>query len=426
MALYSFFYDLALSTEFVNLLDSGSSVEGKVDKESRFLTKKKSKSYYVISYDKTILQHSLYKSLGLFRSVIVNKEDRVVSFSPPKSILAETFISANPVIDNQKIVVEDFIEGTMINVFFDPSIGLTGTWQIATKNVVGAETVFYKGGQTFAAMFLEAAHYSNLFIELLDRRLCYSFVLQHPGNRIVVPFNNPALYLVQVYEIRQKDDAGSIKVFPLDMYFISQLEAWSATRVLFPKRYDSYSDYASIIHTFASMNTPYQILGVVIKNLENGERCKIRNPNYEQVRLLRGNQPKLQYLYLSLRKEGKIKDYLQYYPEHKPEFSGFRDHLHLYTTTLHENYIDCFVKKEKHVLDYPEEYRKHMNTLHRHWLNELREKKQAITKREVIDYINSLHPSQIMYVLNYNLVRRGVDFLNADVHDGDMDMDVVL
>jgi hypothetical protein len=424
MSLYTFLYDLALSTEFIKLLEVDGKEDNKdnEDKETRFLTKKKSKAYHVISYDKTILQHSLYKSLGLFRSVIVNKEGRVVSFSPPKSIVAETFISANSVIDNEKIIVEEFVEGTMINVFFDPSIGVTGTWQIATKNVVGAETAFYKGGKTFSTMFLEAAHYSNLFIELLDRGLTYSFVLQHPGNRIVVPFNNPALYLVQVYEIQQNDDATSIKVFPLDMRLVSQMDCWMATRVLFPKRYDSYTDYAIVIHTFASMNTPYQILGVVVKNMENGERCKIRNPNYEQVRLLRGNQPKLQYLYLSLRKEGKIKDYLQYYPEHKPEFSGFRDHLHLYTTTLHQNYIDCFVKKEKHVLDYPDEYRKHMNSLHRNWLNELREKKQAITKREVIDYVNSLHPSQIMYVLNYNMVRRGVDFLNAEVDD----MDVVL
>ena len=409
MSMVPFFYDLSLCKEFMDVLKSDDTND---EFEARFLEKKKSKSYHVITYDKSVLQYSLYKSIGIFRSVIVNKENHVVCFSPPKSIVAETFITANPVIDNQKIIVEEFVEGTMINVFFDPAIGLTGTWQIATKNVVGAETVFYKGGKTFAAMFLEAAQYSNLFIELLDRRFCYSFVLQHPENRIVVPFQNPALYLIQVYEMVQKDELGSIHVLSLDMSMLSQLDCWKTTRVLFPKRYDTYTDYTSVINAFASMNTPYTVLGIVIKNMETGERCKIRNPNYEQVRLLRGNQPKLQYLYLSLRKEGKIKEYLQYYPEHKNDFSGFRDHLHLYTTTLHQNYIDCFVKKEKHLLEYPEEYKKHMNALHRIWLNELREKKEAITKQRVIEYMNSLHPSQVMYVLNYNLVRRGVDFLN--------------
>ena len=408
MSMVPFFYDLSLSKDFMDVLNSD---ETNDEFDARFLGKKKSKSYYVITYDKSVLQHSLYKSIGIFRSVIVNKENHVVCFSPPKSIVAETFITANPVIDNQKIIVEEFVEGTMINVFFDPAIGLTGTWQIATKNVVGAETTFYKGGKTFAAMFLEAAQYSNLFIELLDRRFCYSFVLQHPENRIVVPFQNPALYLIQVYEMVQKDELGSIHVLSLDMSMLSQLDCWKTTRVLFPKRYEDYTDYNTVINAFASMNTPYTVLGIVIKNMETGERCKIRNPNYEQVRLLRGNQPKLQYLYLSLRKEGKIKEYLQYYPEHKNDFSGFRDHLHLYTTTLHQNYIDCFVKKEKHLLEYPEEYKKHMSALHRIWLNELRETKEVITKQRVIEYMNSLHPSQVMYALNYNMVRRGVDFL---------------
>ena len=61
------------------------------------------------------------------------------------------------------------------------------------------------------------------------------------------------------------------------------------------------------------MNTSYHIQGVVIKT-DDGARYKFRNPNYEHVRHLRGNQPKLQYQYLVLRQSGKVKEYLQYYP----------------------------------------------------------------------------------------------------------------
>jgi hypothetical protein len=234
--------------------------------------------------------------------------------------------------------------------------------------------------------------------------------------------NSPLLSLDSEQQQYEQPEHYEIKVYPLDMAILSQMDCWKTTRIMFPKIYTQYKDYTSVINTFASMNTPYNILGIVVKNKENGERCKIRNPNYEQVRLLRGNQPKLQYLYLSLRKEGKLKEYLEFYPENKNEFSAFRDHLHLYTETLHQNYINCYVKKEKPADEYPEEYKKHMKTLHKKWLDELREQKQAVTKRVVIDYIHTMHPSQIMYALNYNLVRRRVDFLKADADN----MDVVL
>ena len=46
------------------------------------------------------------------------------------------------------------------------------------------------------------------------------------------------------------------------------------------------------------MNTNYNTLGFVLINKVTGERAKIRNPVYEQVRQLRGNQPKLQFQYL--------------------------------------------------------------------------------------------------------------------------------
>ena len=68
----------------------------------------------------------------------------------------------------------------------------------------------------------------------------------------------------------------------------------------------------------------YKNMGYVISGIDekthNPIRTKLRNYNYELVRKLRGNQPKLQFRYLMLHKEGKIKAYLEYYPEHKDIF----------------------------------------------------------------------------------------------------------
>lgn len=369
-------------------------------------------SYKVIRYDKELLNTDLINSYGLCRSVIANADNNVICFAPPKSIAADVFIHKFPNPDSN-IIAEEFVEGTMINVFWDNKIGLTGGWEIATRNTVGATSCFYKSAnsKTFRDMFLQAAKENNLILELLNPNFCYSFVLQHPENRIVVPFKNPRLYLVSAYYI-ENSDQYNVKVYQIESSELRKM-IWFNANIHFPEIY-SFTSYTELIKTYASMNTSYNILGVVLYNTLTGERSKIRNPVYEQVRSLRGNQPKLQYQYIHLRKEGKIRDFLKYYPENKKEFSRFRDQIHLFTNTLFANYIDCYIKKKNPLATFSEQYRTHMFTLHQKYINELREKKLFITNTIVINYVNNLHPSLLMYCLNYQMRKRNIDYVEAD------------
>jgi hypothetical protein len=370
------------------------------------------KKYKVIRYDKNILSADLISTYGLCRSVIVNSENKVVSFSPPKSISTESFIRMNP--DKMtNIIAEEFVEGTMINVFWDNKIGLSGGWEIATRNTVGATSSFYKSKntKTFRTMFLEAATENNLLLDKLNPMYCYSFVLQHPENRIVVPFKKAQLYLVGMYFIDNRE-INNIRVYMIDMVEARQFN-WFNADIKFPQFYE-WNTYSDLIEKYASMNTSYDVLGVVIHNIKTGYRTKIRNPVYEQVRNLRGNQPKLQYQYLSLRKEGKVSDFLKFYPENKKDFSSFRDQLHLFTNTLFANYFSCYIKKEKPLLEFTEQYRTHMFNIHQKYMNELREKKLFVTNTVVINYVNELPTSLLMYCLNYQMRKRNVDYLKSE------------
>lgn len=367
--------------------------------------------YRVIRYDKHFLCVDLISTYGLCRSVVLNANNQVVGFAPPKSMTTESFINNYPENTNG-IQAEEFVEGTMINVFFDPFIGVTGSWEISTRNTVGATSSFFKSpsSKTFRQMFMEAASECKLDINKLDTNLCYSFVLQHPENRIVVPFVNPQLYLVGVYQINNHPDNITVNYYHAEEYkhFFGQL----GTTIKFPQIYE-FKKYSDLVEKYGSMNTSYDVVGVVIHNKETGERTKIRNPVYEQVRNLRGNQPKLQYQYLCLRKEGKVKDFLKFYPENKTEFSTFRDQVHLFTDTLYNNYVSCYIKKEKPLLEFSEQYRTHMFNIHQHYMNELREKKQFITNTLVQKYVNELHPSLLMYCLNFQMRKRRIDTIVA-------------
>ena len=80
--------------------------------------------------------------------------------------------------------------------------------------------------------------------------------------------------------------------------------------------------------------------------------------------MLKGNTPKIQFHYYCLRKNGLVRDFLQFYPEYKDEFRQLRRDMHIFTDTLYQNYIQCYIKKEK-VKEYPYNFKIHMFNLHK-------------------------------------------------------------
>ena len=105
---------------------------------------------------------------------------------------------------------------------------------------------------------------------------------------------------------------------------------------------------------------------------------------------------------------------MKFYPENKKEFSKFRDQIHLFTNTLYSNYVSCYIKKEKPLIEFTEQYRTHMFNIHQLYMNELREKKLFITNSIVQKYVNELHPSLLMYSLNFQMRKRNVDTIVVD------------
>jgi chemotaxis protein histidine kinase CheA len=312
----------------------------------------------------------------------------------------EDFVKSNPE-KNDNIVAEEFVEGTMINVFWDE---ITNNWELATRNTLGGKSCFYKNskGLTFRDMFLQTCMFVNLDINLLNPKYSYSFVLQHPSNRIVVSFENPALYLVEVYEICNIEENKSVNVFPLDMYFVRNMDVWKNTFVKFPQMYTQWNVYDDLKKTFANTTTPYTVLGFILKNKETNTRTKYRNPLYEIIRRMRGNVPNLQYQYLLLRKTGEVSVFLKYYPEYIKEFYSFRMCLHKFTNELYYNYNCCYIRKEKELKEFPENYRTHMFNIHKKYLEELKPNSLYVSNVVVINYVNMLDIPLQMYSINYN------------------------
>jgi hypothetical protein len=380
--------------------------------------------YKIIKYSKEVVNSLMktdfaeYLAISKFRSVIV-RNNKVVCFAPEKSLDYSYFVNAY---STENSWLEDYIDGTMINVFYD---NIKQTWEIATRSTVGGNIVFFNDVKnykyfdnnnyfkdyynlTFRSMFFEACNICNLDLNCLDEKYVYSFVLQHPFNRIVTPIVTPVIYLVKVYEIIHPIN-NVLSVNNLDQVTINEINIQSLlncppymflnSNIKFVNKYP-ITNFEEIKAYYGSGHAGYNCVGCFLYS-KDGTRSKIRNASYEEVRKLRGNQPKLQFNYLSLKQQNKVGEFLQYYPEHTVIFNKFKLALYHYTSNLFMNYISCFIRKEKPLKEYEFEYKSHMYKLHEKYKTELKPHNKIIDKKYVIDYVNALHPAQQMFIINY-------------------------
>jgi hypothetical protein len=107
-------YNLSEIPEFARLLNT--SVTDAEDNSPINVTNYSTKSnekYRIVRYNKNFLHKAQIGKYGLLRSVIINDANRVVCFSPPKSVPAEQFLNMYPLPnDDEKpkhIIAQDFI-----------------------------------------------------------------------------------------------------------------------------------------------------------------------------------------------------------------------------------------------------------------------------------------------------------------------------
>ena len=366
--------------------------------------------YLIVKYNKSRLNYSNYKTLGLWRSVILNKKTKkILAFSPPKSLSWLDFTQNNTVKD---CVITKFEEGTMINLFYDKDVG---DWEISTKSSIGGRYKYFKESpKTFRSMFLEAMNYTGLEFNMLNPDYCYSFVLQHPENRIVVLHKKMKLILTNIYQFQDMN----VYEQPISIQYISDGESierdvMGDILTSLQKKYETGEHtWEEIYNSNQRMDIEYTNVGIQVYNKITGYRTKLRNPSYEQVKFLKGNSPKLQFQYYNLRQADKVKEFLAYYPEYKIEFSRLRSELHRWTRQLCILYRECFINKKKPLREFAHQFKPHMFHLHKLYLEELRTEGNYVSLNEVIKYVNSLHPAKLMYAINFPHRKNTIDIIH--------------
>jgi hypothetical protein len=305
----------------------------------------------------------------IYRSAILSSENKVLALGPSKSLPDVIHLPGN------KFLVNEIIEGTMMNMFWDPN---SESWEISTKKNIGGNYFFFRNSydseleepeqKTFRQMFEEVFPLNNL---PFDKSYSYSFVLQHPCNHIVLTIENPALYLVMTYKIGEDNTYAYVnpKSHPNYEDFLKMGVKFSRDFVLTPGKTleqqfenstnDVLDQIPNLEEALSNPLNEYTNVGIMVTDQETGFRKAYYNNKYLEVKCLRGNNPNLHYQYLMLRKIGKVSEFLRYFPLYRKHFNKFLTHYTLFSERIHKLYWEVRVKKSVSVSDIHDKHDKY-------------------------------------------------------------------
>ena len=346
---------------------------------------------------------TLFKIDKCTRSTVYTPEGNIVGFSPLSSDKTfDRFFLENECLKSN-VIIQEYIEGTMINMFHH-----NGEWIITTKGNIGANNKFFKDNtrksKSFKEMFSEVMESNSITYDIFDTNYSYSFVMKHVDNRIINPILKNELYLINCYNTQKNISFPQhvFMVFPKE-HFRSLFEHNIKFPLIIVQQDDDVSSQnhfnkSKLIELFASPITSYDIMGINLLDCDSGNRMKFRNPNYEELKKLRGNQAKMEYHFIELRKQNKIGEFLDFFPEYKQEFNMYEAKIMDYGDELYKNYKSCYLFKKAPLKEFSAKYRNCMYKIHEKYQND----KIKTTFDIVMNYLDTLPEPVLMAAINYD------------------------
>jgi hypothetical protein len=322
--------------------------------------------YAIIRYVK---EHSDFNQphVPWCRSVIIKKDGcRIVCVAPPK---ASKFSESDL---DTVIVAEEFIDGTMINIFKENA---EANPVITTRSRVGGESRFYDGGLTFGQMLKDAVENINDILPSSENPTFVSVVLQHPKNRIVKHIEKPMYYIVHKGSVNTD---GTITISETT----DAIQKYNLNAIRGAKNVEAWV-------TQQSQERGFGWQGLVLKD-GNGKRWRIRSQVYETVRRIRGNESGSSERFARLRLANSVDQYVVFYPEDRETFYNLEGNLRKNTRQLLHFYKETFRTHKIQYKQLPWPYKHHVSVLHNLYKDMLRAKNESIDLAVVIRYVNGL------------------------------------
>jgi hypothetical protein len=279
--------------------------------------------------------------------------------------------------------IEPMVDGVPIGVFWDQD---RNEWRLFTRKVLDAGNRFYSQTKTFATMAEEAGLWTLLPLEPETPFTSYTFMLQHPENRVVVPVTTPHLVCVQV-AVTQAD--GSI---------VYQSPAtMGGVRTLTPAEVGF---------------SPSEITrGFIFKNTTTGQQWAIENPLYTAIRGLRGDSSRLDFHWMTLYAQKRLEQYLAFYPEERVAAVAFISEWKALGQELFSLYGDIYFRRTARMDSIPAKFKARVASLgtnvffglHNAYNAHRQVSGERLTRDFVQFYLDGLDLPLRIHILNWGL-----------------------
>lgn len=313
-----------------------------------------------------------------------------VCVSPPR----EWNLSGN--FQSTKTLLEDFVEGTMINVFVTARHPEP---QVATRSSLGAAGTFYSE-RTFMELFKDALNEEGRSLDGTTFPLqtdtapknavahFWSFVLQHPENRFVGIVTKPGLVLV--HEGWTLEDGEVI---------INQRPTSDTWQL--PIKYDCELCEDAIWKRVDELSKVYGPTwqGLVLRR-DDGGRVKFVQAEYLRLRSWRAEpRQDIRLIWLVNESSAVVAEYMKYFPEDLERFLELNSLVERLCRDLYYSYQEVHIRRMKKLEDVRDFLRPHVFTLHGKYLNVLKPKGWFVRRKEVREYISELPWQRLNYII---------------------------
>ena len=326
-----------------------------------------------------------------------------ISVSPiskiPDSNIGNTYLKKN--VDN--LVVTPYIDGTMINVFWNPNINVeTGTpfgWTLSTRSKIHA-TCKFTSDRLFKDLFEEARINCGMEYDNLDPLYNYTFVLVHPETRRITSYDEPKIILVSMVRcIPNLDLSGNTKsichILPFDEVQANADKIGTGIRLpeLDIKAYN-------VLEKSMSLTEKDELNGWVISAREGSfNRIRILTDGFCECMYLRGDSASYSTNYIRLllmdKSDDIIRKYLKWYPDEKDSIDNVKDVLKVIQTELYNLYVNRHIKRTMEHTNLPHWSRRPIFDLHGYYLRN----RTPLTLSNVFEYFCYMSPSAVNRII---------------------------
>lgn len=221
-----------------------------------------------------------------------------------------------PEIDWESARTQEKVDGSLIKVWYH-----NGKWRVSTNNTIDAYKCplglvdFAKLDcpyETFGDLFNVAKEAANIDFERLDKRNTYMFELVSPYNKVVVSYND-----VAIYHIGTRNNE-TLEEMDIDI------------GVKKPRSYDlkTLDDCVA-----AAKEMSFNEEGFVVVD-KNWNRVKVKSPAYVEVHHLKGNDELNIKSIIEMIKTNETDEFLSYFPEYEGAFNSIRERIEIFIFLL--------------------------------------------------------------------------------------------